>query len=158
SGRDLDCAVIAEAMPQLEPALKTRPPRRHGRCVFGRDSVAALAGLIQGELRPQASLLSKSKTLLEPRLRLPQPQVSCAGQGRNAHLGQRVGVALRDQRLVLRDREGRVLPAKVDIGGAQTEQLIQRRPGSRVKIHECRSADLAAAGELRTLELQSEDG
>src|SRR5258708_4581511 len=121
---DLKPPAFTPAPPQLEASFHSRsgvfrPRRIRGRAVpVGVRNRAQKAGLETACLRAKPRVVSEFHALLDPYLRLPQPQISCSGKRGDSYLRQRIGIARRYHRLGLTKHYARIRPIQIDLRSA----------------------------------------
>ena len=84
--RDLDPASRFRPISDFDTSLRAGAVSFEGRPKRSRDVRQELTGLHDAGLRPQHPQLSQLEALLEAGLRLPEPEVARAGQGRDPDL------------------------------------------------------------------------
>ena len=98
----------------------------------------------------QPGIVAEVKTLLQSQLREPQPQVPGVGQGRDTDLGERIGIARRNDGLVLAEGETRVEePLRTRDHG----ELALRAFGAEVTQHG-NQARIAGGQQLHAIEAE----
>src|SRR4029077_14000806 len=98
------------------------------------------------------------EALLDACLRLPDPEVPGAGQGRDPYLGKRVGFVWSNQRLILTEHDTGGFPIHLQRSRPQVKDAVVRlaQPVKEIHIHD--AMNLPAAERFRAAKFQANRG